>query len=129
MRLYSKERSDHTPAEEEKAIMLESMEDTYDASADIEKALSYEDIIRLFGAAGDLSGSSGDEIPAGLLGEGYLSEARHFRKMRSMYAFPRPRDASGDYGKGGAASMTEKELDAFMSKVLLDAIAFDEDRL
>lgn len=25
--------------------------------------------------------------------------------------------------------MTEKELDAFMSKVLLDAIAFDEDRL
>ena len=24
--------------------------------------------------------------------------------------------------------MTEKELDAFMSKVLLDAIAFDEDR-
>lgn len=31
-----------------KAIMLESMEDTYDASADIEKALSYEDIIRLF---------------------------------------------------------------------------------
>ena len=31
-----------------KAIMLESMEDAYDASADIEKALSYEDIIRLF---------------------------------------------------------------------------------
>ena len=25
--------------------------------------------------------------------------------------------------------MTEKELDAFMSKVLLDVIAFDEDRL
>lgn len=48
MRLYSKERSDHAPAEEEKAIMLESMEDAYDASADIEKALSYEDIIRLF---------------------------------------------------------------------------------
>ena len=31
-----------------KAIMLESMEDAYDASADIEEALSYEDIIRLF---------------------------------------------------------------------------------
>ena len=31
-----------------KAIMLESLEDTSDASADIEKALSYEDIIRLF---------------------------------------------------------------------------------
>ena len=35
-------------SKKKKAIMLESMEDTYDASADIEKALSYEDIIRLF---------------------------------------------------------------------------------
>ena len=62
-----------------KAIMLESMEDAYDASADIEKALSYEDIIRLFAGL--------PETYRAVLGRISLRSSA-FQKMRSMYAFP-----------------------------------------
>ena len=96
-----------------KAIMLESMEDAYDASADIEKALFYEDIIRLFAGLPEtyravlemkfLLDCSGKDISQKL---GISENAVNVRISRGR-----------------------AKLDAFMSKVLLDAIAFDEDRL